>query len=146
MRKQDRLQEEDGGFFEKLGTRLADRAEEQRQEETLQPAKDEDNSCSEEEQQQQGDDGEDEAKRARYAAKESNLQRQPSRAYEPSSSPETDSETEEQETALAIVAQSVGLNVSTAYVMLYTFHHSPLLHVYYMRAACKSTRYISVSL
>ncbi|CAB0028546.1 unnamed protein product [Trichogramma brassicae] len=103
-----RLQEEDGGFFEKLGTRLADRAEEQRQEETLQPAKDEDSSCSEE--QQQGDDGEDEAKRARYAAKESKLQRQPSRAYEPSSSPETDSETEEQETALAIVAQSVGLN------------------------------------
>ena len=47
-----------------------------------------------------------EKREALYAARENNLQRQPSRPAE------TDSETEEHETVLDLLAQSLGLNVS----------------------------------
>lgn len=105
-----RIQEEDGGFFEKLGTRLAEKAQAQQLEETL---PEEDGECG------NGPSVEEnlhaaEKREALYAAKESNLQRQTSFA-EPTTIATTsssDSESEEHETAYDIVAQSMGLNVS----------------------------------
>ncbi|XP_058798233.1 protein unc-13 homolog 4B-like isoform X2 [Phymastichus coffea] len=119
------IQEEDGGFFEKLGTRLAEKAQAQQLEETL-PEGD-------------GDGAEEcgplapenfcaaEKREALYAAKESNLQRQTSFAVEPTASSAattTDSESEEHETAYDIVAQSMGLNIEELYTaLLYITQH-----------------------
>lgn len=127
-----RIQEEDGGFFEKLGTRLAERAQAQQLEESLTPPAEEEDEQQgaqpaekpeeeeeeeEEKEKEEQEPAEDEETRrkklcvaerreALYAAKESNLQA--AGKLQPS-----DSESEEPETtALDILAQSVGLNVS----------------------------------
>ncbi|XP_011497848.1 PREDICTED: protein unc-13 homolog D-like [Ceratosolen solmsi marchali] len=110
---ESRIQEEDGSFFEKLGTRLAERAQEQQLEESLPPpGAEESEGCP------PVADNEDEnfcvveERDALYAERESCL-RGGDKAV-----PETDSESEEHETVYDVVAESVGLNIEELYAAL----------------------------
>ncbi|XP_016841256.1 protein unc-13 homolog 4B isoform X1 [Nasonia vitripennis] len=134
------IQEEDGGFFEKLGTRLAEKVEAQQLEESLPPEEEEggetakpDDDVEEVEEEEAAVSQDEEVnlcvaekREALYAQKESKLRREVSRVGQAEDVllPETDSESEEHETAYNIVAQSVGLNIEELYTaLLYITQH-----------------------
>lgn len=111
-----RIQEEDGGFFEKLGTRLAEKVQAEQLEERLYEdvvnSKDDKTAANcaineKIEEEENLDYCVIEKKEALYAARVNELK------GEPVEIPlETDSESDEQSKTLDIVAESLGLNVS----------------------------------
>lgn len=139
MIKSNRLQEEDGGFFEKLGSRLVEKVQIQEQEESLTAASadEEVSSCEQQHGVNQSDVGHSEVetmvckaelREALYAEKENVLKRSLSHVADPTT-PVTDiddpeprdrdeeeEEEEEVKNTLDVLAESIGLNVSYTFL------------------------------